>query len=67
MEKPTHEYIRINNVKIERVNNIIKMMIKIKNCHINYDYFENRMMLILEKGIQFYIKWRNNQNFKKRA
>ncbi|MFR6360731.1 transposase [Amedibacterium intestinale] len=46
---------RINNAKIEKANSTIKTMIKSGNGYTNWERFRNRVMLILEKGIEFEI------------
>ena len=55
------EYNKINNVKIERANSTIKSITKVANGYTNRNHFRNRVMLILEKGIEFEIDEKDGQ------
>lgn len=53
--KITAEQKRINNALMENRNSIIKLVTKSANGYRNWDRFRNRVMLVLEKGIDFEI------------
>lgn len=59
--KVSVEYKKINNAKIERANSTIKSITKAANGYTNWNRFRNRVMLILEKGIEFEIDEKDGQ------
>lgn len=59
--KASVEYKKINNAKIERANSTIKSITKAANGYTNWNRFRNRVMLILEKGIEFEIDEKDGQ------